>query len=57
MLTDKDIQAAIENCEWRKDFGGTWICTGDIVPCLKHINDGECDTMKKLFVNEGASDD
>ena len=49
MLTDKDIQDAIKNCEWRKELHDIWICTGDIVPCLKHIDDGGCDTLKKLF--------
>lgn len=53
MLTDKDIHDAIENCQWRKDLGGTWICSGDIVPCLKHIDDGGCDTLKRLFAQEG----
>lgn len=52
MLTDKDIHDAIENCEWRKDVGGTWICRGDIVPCLKHIDDGRCDMLIRLFATE-----
>lgn len=56
MTTDKDIQDAIENCKWRKDLHGVWICEGDIVPCLKHINDGRCDTLIKLFAKEGADD-
>ena len=50
MLTDKDIQNAIEECQWRKNLAGTWICTGDIVPCLKHIDDGRCDTLIRLFM-------
>ena len=54
MLTDKDIHDAIENCRWRKEFDGTWICGGDIVPCLKHIDDGLCDTLKRLFAKENA---
>ena len=57
MLTDKDIQSAIENCKWRKDLHGTWICAGDIVPCLKHIDDGRCDTLIRLFAKEGAKDE
>lgn len=52
MLTDKDIQDAIEKCEWRRNFGGIWVCVGDIVPCIKHINDGRCDTLMKLFTKE-----
>lgn len=57
MLTDKDIQEAVENCEWRKDIHGTWVCGGNIVPCLKHIDDGRCDTLIKLFAKERASDE
>ena len=57
MLTDKDIQDAIENCKWRKDLHGTWICEGDIVPCLKHIDDGRCDTLIRLFAKKGADDE
>lgn len=54
MLTDNDIKSAIETCQWRQDVGGTWICGGDIVPCLKHIDDGKCDTLKKLFEIDDA---
>lgn len=57
MLTDKDIQDAIENCGWRHDVCGVWVCGGDIVPCLKHIDDGRCDTLIRLFAQEGESDD
>ena len=52
MLTDKDIQDAIEKCKWRRNFGDIWICGGDLVPCIKHINDGRCDTLMKLFAKE-----
>ena len=52
MITDNDIREAIEHCEWRQDIGGTWICTGDVVPCLKHIDDGRCYTLRKLLSNE-----
>ena len=57
MLTDKDIQDTIENCKWRKDLHGTWICAGDIAPCLKHIDDGRCDTLIKLFAEKGTDDE
>lgn len=33
-MTDKDIQnviKAINECFWRKDIGGVYICRGDIV--------------------------
>ena len=53
MLTDEMINEAVKNCFWRKDVGGVWICTGDIVPCLKHIDEGKCDTLIRLFAKEG----
>lgn len=56
MLTDTDIQSAIETCIWRKDIGGAWVCAGDIVPCLKHIEDGKCDTLMRLFEKEGVEE-
>lgn len=52
MITDKDIQDAVESCKWRKYLGDTWICVGDLVPCLKHIDDGKCDTLRNLFAKE-----
>ena len=54
MLTDEMINEAVKNCFWRKDVGGVWICTGDIVPCLKHIDEGKCDTLIRLFAKEGG---
>ena len=56
MLNDETIHNAIETCEWRMAVGGTWICKGDVVPCLKHIDDGRCDTLTKLFA-EGRKQD
>lgn len=52
MLTDKDIQDAVENCFWRKDVQVVWVCSGDIVPCLKHIDDGGCIMLQELFAEE-----
>ena len=52
MITDKDVQEAIETCLWRKDIGGVWICSGDLVPCKKHIYDGKCPTLIEFFSKE-----
>ena len=52
MITDKDIREAVETCIWRKDCCGVYVCAGDIVPCEKHIDDGRCDTLIKLFAKE-----
>ena len=48
-MTDKDIQEAIENCFWRTDIGGVYVCSGDVVPCNKHIYDGKCPTLIELY--------
>lgn len=56
-MTDKDIQKAIIECFWRKDIGGVYICRGDIVPCTKHIKEGKCDMLKRLFAEERRADD
>lgn len=55
-MTDKDIQEAIKNCFWREVINGVYVCTGDIVPCEKHIYDGKCSTLIELFANERGTD-
>lgn len=52
-MTDKDIQEAIDKCFWRKDIDGVWICSGELVPCKKHIYDGKCPTLIELYAKEG----
>lgn len=56
-MTDKDIQEAINNCFWRKNLEGIYVCSGDMVPCEKHIDDGKCDTLIKLFAQERDNHD
>lgn len=55
-MTDKDIYEAIDNCIWRRDIGGVWVCGGDIVPCEKHIYDGKCPTLIELYAKERGTD-
>lgn len=45
----KRISDAIDNCRWRQDFDGIRICSGDVTPCFKHIEDGKCSMLIKLF--------
>lgn len=52
MITEEQINEAIENCIWRKKMYDVYICTGDIVPCAKHISDGLCHTLKELLRSE-----
>ena len=55
-MTYKDIQEAIDNCIWRKNVGGEWVCGGDIVPCEKHIYDGKCPTLIELYAKERGTE-
>ena len=50
--TEQDIQAAVENCYWRKEVHGVAICTGMCAPCVVVMESGNCDTMKDLFAGE-----
>lgn len=56
-MTDKDIQEAIDNCFWRKDVCGAYVCSGDLVPCGKHIYDGKCPTLIELYAKEATNYD
>lgn len=51
-MTDKDIQEAINDCIWRMNVCGVWVCEGDVVPCEKHIHDGKCPTLIELYAKE-----
>ena len=55
-MIDKDIQEAIDKCFWRKDVGGVWLCSGDVVPCEKHIYDGKCPTLIELYEKERGTE-
>ena len=48
-MTDKDIQETIDNCYWRADLDGVNVCKGELTPCMRVIEKGNCDTLKKLF--------
>ena len=48
-VTQEQIDEAIKNCFWRKDMGGVDVCRGDLTPCMRVIEKGNCDTLKKLF--------
>ena len=56
-MTDKEIKEAVENCFWRKKVAGIYVCSGDVVPCEKNIDDGKCDTLIKLFAKERDNND
>lgn len=45
----QQVHYAIDKCIWRKEVHGVDICTGMAQPCVKIIDKGECDTIKRLF--------
>lgn len=56
-VTQEQIDEAIKNCFWRKDAGGVDVCRGEVAPCMRIIEKGKCDTLKKLFAESEESED
>ena len=50
-ITQADIEKAISECYWRKEVADVSICAGNCIPCVKAIDSGKCDALRKL-VNE-----
>lgn len=48
-VTQEQIDEAIKNCYWRIVLGGVDVCRGEVTPCMRVIEKGNCDTLKKLF--------
>lgn len=53
--TQKEINKAIKACKWRQNFMGSVICSGMCGPCARVIENGECDTLKKMFAGKENS--
>lgn len=50
MMSEKEINDAINNCKWRNEsIPDVPICSGEVLPCSKTIDSGKCPTLKKLF--------
>ena len=52
MITEKQIDEAIEKCYWRKEIEGASICTGNVLPCTKAIEKGLCEALINLYAKE-----
>ena len=50
--TVKKINEAIESWYWKKDVGGIAICRGQLAPCSKVIDSGQCDTIIEILKKE-----
>lgn len=56
-VTQEQIDEAIKNCYWRKDLGGVDVCRGELTPCTRVIEKGNCDTLKELFAEIESEDE
>lgn len=48
-ITQKQIDDAINNCEWKKDCHGITVCGGELGACGRIIESGKCPILKELF--------
>ena len=55
-ITKEAINEAIDNCEWRMDVCGAFVCTENCGVCRVEIEQGRCDTLKRLFANSNLKD-
>ena len=55
-MTDKEFQEiilqSIKKCHWRKNMYGVDICTGNVLPCAKAIEKGDCEIIKQKFADD-----
>ena len=51
--TQEEINDAIKTCRWRQSFNGTDICSGNCNVCLREIQAGRCDALRRLFAECG----
>lgn len=51
-MTEKELNEAIRTCDWRQMLGDIAICRGDCAPCYRLIEQGRCDTLKRIFAKE-----
>lgn len=48
-ITQEMIDKAIKDCFWRIEIEGISICKGMLTPCQRTIENGNCDTLKRLY--------
>ena len=48
-IAQKQIDDAINNCEWKKECNGVNICGGELGVCRRIIKNGKCPVLKELF--------
>lgn len=48
-ITQKQIDDAINNCEWKKDCHGIAVCGGELGACGRIIESGKCPILRELF--------
>ena len=59
-MTDKEFQESIlqsiKKCHWRKNVYGVDICTGNVLPCVRAIEKGDCEIIQKFAEKEGEEE-
>ena len=55
-ITQEMIDNAIENCIWRKEVYGIYVCRGEVAPCSNVIDSGKCVVLKELFRGSESED-
>ena len=55
-IEQDQITQAIRNCEWRRCMQSVDVCAIEVAPCMKVIDKGKCEAMKKLFSSEVEHD-
>ena len=55
-MTDKEFQESIKKCHWRKNVYDVDICTGNVLPCARTIEKGDCEIIQKFAEKEGEEE-
>ena len=56
-VTQEQIDEAIKKCYWRIVLDGVDVCRGEVTPCMRVIEKGNCDTIKELFAEIESEDE
>lgn len=54
-MTEKELNEAIQICHWRQMFNEIVFCRINCAPCSIMIEQGKCNTLKKIFEKEPLS--
>ena len=52
----EQIQAVMSKCQWRRDMGGSGVCSLNILPCERVLYKGECEAVAEWY-RKGQKDE